>query len=113
LRVAGVIENMSAFECAHGESYALFGSGGGQALADEIGVELLGQVPIEPTVAAGGDAGEPVVLAGIGAAAAVFSRIAARIIEDTPDVDDMAGCSARDEDIAVGVTVRRTQDPQA
>jgi len=113
LRVAGVIENMSAFECEHGESYALFGSGGGQALADEIGVELLGQVPIEPTVAAGGDAGEPVVLAGIGAAAAVFSRIAARIIEDTPDVDDMAGCSARDEDTAVGVTVRRTQDPQA
>jgi hypothetical protein len=56
LRVAGVIENMSAFECDHGESYALFGTGGGQALADEIGVELLGQVPIEPTVAAGGDA---------------------------------------------------------
>jgi ATP-binding protein involved in chromosome partitioning len=114
LRVAGVIENMSSFECAHGESYPLFGVGGGQALADEIGVELLGQVPIEPTVAAGGDAGEPVVLHGIGAAAEVFARIAQRIIDDTPDVDDMAGCSARDENIdAVGVTVRRTQDPQA
>ena len=34
----------------HGDSYPLFGVGGGQALADEIGVELLGQVPIEPTV---------------------------------------------------------------
>ena len=113
LRVAGVIENMSAFECDHGESYALFGTGGGQALADEIGVELLGQVPIEPTVAAGGDAGQPVVLDGTGKAAEVFSRIAARIIEETPDNDDMNGCSARDEDVAVGVTVRRTPDPQA
>ena len=113
LRVAGVIENMSSFECDHGESYALFGTGGGQALADEIGVELLGQVPIEPTVAAGGDAGEPVVLAGIGKAAEVFSRIATRIIEDTPDNSDMAGCSARDEDAGVGVTVRRSPDLQA
>jgi len=114
LRVAGVIENMSSFECAHGESYPLFGVGGGQALADEIGVELLGQVPIEPTVAAGGDAGEPVVLHGIGVAANVFAQIAQRIIDDTPDVDDMAGCSARDENIdAVGVTVRRSPDPQA
>ena len=113
LRVAGVIENMSSFECDHGESYALFGTGGGQALADEIGVELLGQVPIEPTVAAGGDAGQPVVLDGIGKAAEVFSRIAARIIEETPDNDDMNGCSARDEDVAVGVTVRRTPDHQA
>jgi ATP-binding protein involved in chromosome partitioning len=113
LRVAGVIENMSSFECDHGESYALFGTGGGQALADEIGVELLGQVPIEPTVAAGGDAGQPVVLDGIGKAAEVFSRIASRIIEETPDHDDMNGCSARDEDVAVGVTVRRTPDLQA
>jgi ATP-binding protein involved in chromosome partitioning len=114
LRVAGVIENMSSFECAHGESYPLFGVGGGQALADEIGVELLGQVPIEPTVAAGGDAGEPVVLHGIGVAAEVFAQIAQRIIDDTPDTEDMAGCSARDENIdAVGVTVRRSPDPQA
>jgi len=114
LRVAGVIENMSAFDCEHGTSYALFGTGGGQALADEIGVELLGQVPIESTVAAGSDAGEPVVLTGTGRAAQVFSQIAARIIEVTPDVDDMAGCSARDAEVAeVGVTVRRTQDHPA
>ena len=114
LRVAGVIENMSSFECEHGESYALFGVGGGQALADEIGVELLGQVPIEPTVAAGGDSGEPVVLHGIGTAARVFASMATRIIAESPDVEEMAGCSARDEEIAsVGVTVRRTQDPLA
>src|SRR4029077_11576816 len=44
LRVAGVIENISSFTCEHGTPYALFGTGGGQTLADEIGVELLGRV---------------------------------------------------------------------
>jgi ATP-binding protein involved in chromosome partitioning len=111
--VAGVIENMSSFECDHGEHYALFGTGGGQALADEIGEELLGQVPIEPTVAAGGDTGEPVVLTGTGTAATVFSTIARRIIDETPSNDDMAGCSARDDEAVVGVTVRRSRDPLA
>ena len=64
LRVCGVIENMSSFTCEHGVEYPLFGAGGGQALADEIGVELLGRVPLEPAVAAGGDAGRPVALDG-------------------------------------------------
>ncbi|MEI6298294.1 MAG: P-loop NTPase [Actinomycetota bacterium] len=111
LRVAGVIENMSEFTCDHGESYALFGTGGGQALADEVGVELLGQIPIEPAVAAGGDNGEPLVLTSSSEAARIFTSIAARIIADTPEVEDMAGCSARDEDVVV--TVRRSQNPQA
>jgi ATP-binding protein involved in chromosome partitioning len=57
LRVCGVIENMSSFTCEHGVEYALFGTGGGQVLANEIGVDLLGQVPLETAVAAGGDAG--------------------------------------------------------
>src|SRR5207344_2816232 len=62
LRVAGVIENMSAFTCEHGETYPLFGVGGGQALADEIGVPLIGQIPLEPAVGAGGDSGVPVAM---------------------------------------------------
>ena len=53
LRVAGVIENMSAFHCDHGETYALFGEGGGQQLATDAGVPLLGEVPLEPAVSAG------------------------------------------------------------
>ena len=59
LRVTGVIENMSDFTCEHGESYALFGSGGGARLAADVGVPLIGQVPLHPSVAAGGDAGQP------------------------------------------------------
>jgi ATP-binding protein involved in chromosome partitioning len=95
LRVAGVIENMSAFTCEHGETYPLFGSGGGQTLATEVGVELLGQVPIEAAVAAGGDSGEPVALAGVGAAADAFRAIAAKIVNETVPPVAMAGCSAR------------------
>ncbi len=105
LRVAGVIENMSSFECDHGTQYELFGAGGGQTLADEIGVELLGQVPIESTVAAGGDSGEPVVLSNVGKAASVFMEIARHIIDNTPDMAEMSGCSARTEDV-VAISVR-------
>ena len=95
LRVAGVIENMSAFTCDHGTSYPLFGTGGGQALADEIGAELLGQIPIEPAVATGGDIGEPVALVGMGAAADAFRAIATKIVTETVPPVNMAGCSAR------------------
>ena len=95
LRVCGVIENMSSFTCDHGQSYALFGEGGGQALADEIGVPLLGQVPLEAAVAAGGDAGAPVSLDGVGPAADVFRDIARQIIDVVAPPTNMAGCSAR------------------
>ncbi len=95
LRVSGVIENMSSFTCDHGQSYALFGEGGGQALADQIGVPLLGQVPLEQAVSAGGDAGAPVALDGTGPAADVFRAIAVRIVDDIAPPTNMAGCSAR------------------
>ncbi|NBX12241.1 MAG: MRP family ATP-binding protein [Acidimicrobiia bacterium] len=95
LRIAGVVENMSHFTCEHGSTYALFGEGGGAALAREIGAELLGQVPIENAVAHGSDNGEPVALAGQSAAAEVFRDIAKKIIGSTVPANDMAGCSAR------------------
>ena len=95
LRVCGVIENMSSFTCDHGQSYALFGEGGGQALADEIGVPLLGQVPLEAAVSAGGDAGAPVSLDGVGPAADTFRAIARRIVDEVAPPTNMAGCSAR------------------
>jgi len=100
LRVAGVIENMSAFECDHGTSYALFGAGGGEALATEAGVPLLGQIPLEASVAAGGDHGEPVAL-GDGPAASAFRAIAELIVTEAVPPVAMAGCSARMLDAAV------------
>ncbi len=95
LRIAGVIENMSTFTCEHGTSYPLFGSGGGQNLATEIGSELLGQIPIESVVSHGSDNGEPVAISGSGFAAEAFRDIAQKIIAQTVPVNEMAGCSAR------------------
>ena len=100
LRVAGVIENMSTFTCDHGTTYALFGEGGGAALAADAGVPLLGQVPLEPAVSAGGDAGEPAVL-GQGPAADAFRAIAQRILTEAIPPAEMAGCSARMLEAAV------------
>src|SRR4029077_1242052 len=75
LRVVGVIENMSSFTCEHGETYELFGQGGGEALAQTARVPLLGQIPLEATVAGGGDRGEPIAL-GDGPAAEAFRALA-------------------------------------
>ncbi len=62
--VLGIVENMSWFESPEtGKPMAIFGSGGGQRLADELGVPLLGQVPLYPPVGEGGDSGRPIVIA--------------------------------------------------
>jgi len=94
LRVAGVIENMSDFTCEHGANYKLFGSGGGDRLAREIGVPLVGSVPIHPDIAAGGDAGAPVAL-GDGELAEIFSELARVIAEEVAPVIETSGCTAR------------------
>ena len=100
LRVAGVIENMSAFTCEHGTSYPLFGSGGGVALAAEAGVSLLASIPLEPSVAAGGDVGSPIAL-GEGPAAEAFRNLAELVVSEVVPPVAMAGCSARMLDAAV------------
>jgi ATP-binding protein involved in chromosome partitioning len=80
LSVVGVIENMSWFRGDDGKSYELFGRGGGQVLADELGVPLLGQVPLVPALREGGDAGLPItVTAPADEAAEAFVRIAGRV----------------------------------
>ena len=108
LRVAGVIENMTSFTCEHGNTYELFGNGGGLALANEIGSPLLGNIPIEAGVAYGSDTGEPVVLSKNGAAAEAFSSIAQKLISETVSLQEMAGCSARSDDaVQVSVSQRR------
>ncbi len=69
--VLGVVENMSWFECPHcGKPTPLFGSGGGQKLADECDLPLLAQVPLYPRVMEGGDSGRPIVTADPESAAA-------------------------------------------
>ncbi len=69
-QLAGVIENMAGFPCPHcGELVEVFGSGGGQAVADALtratgaSVPLLASIPIDPRLREGGDNGQPLVLA--------------------------------------------------
>jgi len=63
LAVRGVIENMSWFTGEDGRRYEIFGAGGGAKLANDLGVPLLGQIPLEIALREGGDAGQPVVVA--------------------------------------------------
>jgi ATP-binding protein involved in chromosome partitioning len=95
LRVAGVIENMSDFTCEHGTSYALFGSGGGERLAADVGVPLIGRIPLHPSVSAGGDAGSPVALDAGSPLADVFDEIAESVITTVAPRVAMDGCSVR------------------
>lgn len=60
--ILGIVENMSGFICPDcGSMHPIFGEGGGQRTADQNGVELLAQIPIEPGIRAGGDEGTPIV----------------------------------------------------
>jgi ATP-binding protein involved in chromosome partitioning len=69
--VLGIVENMSWFECPHcGKPSALFGTGGGERLATELGLPLLAQVPLYPRVMEGADRGEPIVVGDPQSAAA-------------------------------------------
>lgn len=81
--VIGVIENKSYLEIpGTGERIAVYGEGGGLETAEALGTELLGQIPHDPAICAGGDAGEPVVVSDPDSSAAViFRSVAARILE--------------------------------
>ena len=61
--VLGVVENMSYYVCPHcGEQSELFLAGGGERLADELGVPLLGQIPLQAGLARLADGGQPIVV---------------------------------------------------
>ncbi len=73
--VIGVVENMGAFtDPESGRRFELFSSGGGQRLAEEIGVPLLGQVPLQPGLAELADAGQPILVAAAESPAATALR---------------------------------------
>ncbi|MBW3627875.1 MAG: Mrp/NBP35 family ATP-binding protein [Gemmatimonadetes bacterium] len=81
--VLGVVENMSGFICpCCGTRYDLFGKGGGHTLAESTGIPFLGEVPLEVAVREGGDAGQPIVLAGPETPAGLaLLQVAGRVME--------------------------------
>ena len=92
IRLLGVIENVSGFACEYGKVHAPLGVGGGRALALELGVELLAQIPLRADVADGGDDGLPV--AWHESSDGPFHQLARRLMAYAPDLVP-AGCSAR------------------
>ena len=96
MKVVGVVENMSEFVAPDGQRFALFGTGGGAALAAEINAPLVASIPLEPEVSEGGDTGQPVALSAPNSpAGAAFHTLAARIVEELLPPVEMAGCTAR------------------
>jgi ATP-binding protein involved in chromosome partitioning len=85
LEVLGVIENMSGFTTPEGERFTIFGEGGGQLLADQLDVPLLGKVPLAEDLREHADDGTPLTIAEPDAPAAQAIRAAARgIVAATP-----------------------------
>jgi ATP-binding protein involved in chromosome partitioning len=94
--VFGVIENMSYFVCPHcNERTDIFGHGGARQAAEDLGLEFLGEIPIDPATRRGGDEGTPIV------ASAPESAQARAFIDVAKQV--AARCSVLEYAAAVGV----------
>src|SRR3954468_21996040 len=85
LEIAGVVENMSGFVTPSGERFTIFGEGGGQELADQLDVPLLGKIPLQEELRVGADEGTPLVISDPDAPASQAIMHAARgLIAATP-----------------------------
>ena len=100
LKVIGIVENMSVFVAPDGTEHEIFGNGGGRRLAKLTGAPLVATIPIEPAVSTTGDEGKPVVMSAPESAAAIaLTDLATRIVSELLPPIEMAGCSARMDDI--------------
>jgi len=87
--VLGIVENMSYFVCPdNGKHYDIFGHGGGAEVAKQYDLPLLAEIPIDPAIRQGGDAGQPAVLIEGSAARDAFITLAAKVNELALDVVD-------------------------
>jgi ATP-binding protein involved in chromosome partitioning len=98
--ILGIVENMSGFVCSHcNQTTHIFRSGGGRRAAAEFGVPFLGEIPLDETIAAAGDAGRPVVAPPVGAdpdlapgpAAAAILALAGRLAQEISIVNEKTG----------------------
>lgn len=93
--VIGVVENMSSFVCDHGTAYTLFGVGGGDELAAELGVSLVGRIPLDPALVSGGDEGRPPAVHAPGSPSGMaFLAMAAELTTLMPPLADET-CAGR------------------
>jgi ATP-binding protein involved in chromosome partitioning len=93
--IVGVIENMAGLACDCGRVHTVFGEGGGQELADDLGVPLIASIPLDPEVVPGGDHGRPVVGTGTGSAAGLALRAAAETVVRLVPPAELETCTGR------------------
>jgi len=97
--ILGIVENMSTFVCSHcGKATDIFRHGGGKRAAEELGVPFLGEIPLDASIAAAGDAGRPVVAPSSGAdggamtiqspSAKAFQAVAGRLAQELSIVNE-------------------------
>jgi ATP-binding protein involved in chromosome partitioning len=88
--ILGIIENMSYFIAPDtGTRYDIFGYGGGARMAQEVGADFLGEVPLEPQVRIGGDEGTPIVVREAESAAARAIRVVAQKVAAAVSVQNL------------------------
>lgn len=89
--ILGIVENMSYFEAPDtGKRYDIFGSGGGLKMAQEVEVDFLGEIPLEPQVRIGGDEGQPIVSRDPASSAAQAIRTIARRVAAVVNAHNLA-----------------------
>jgi ATP-binding protein involved in chromosome partitioning len=93
--IVGVIENMAGLSCDCGRVHDVFGEGGGAELATDLGVPLIGSIPLDPEVVPGGDQGRPVVTSATRSpAAAAIREIADQLVALVPPAE-LETCTGR------------------
>ncbi len=103
--IVGVIENMAGLACECGRVHTVFGEGGGQELADDLGVPLIASIPLDPEVVPGGDNGSPVVASGTDSAAGKALRQAAETLVTLVPPADLETCTGRIAKLLEGLEV--------
>jgi len=99
--VLGIAENMSTFACPDCDSHHdIFGSGGGEAFADEHELPFLGSIPLDPAVREGGDGGKPTVLEDDSETGEAFRTITENVANNTGIVHRRSVSQGRDDETA-------------
>lgn len=108
MRILGIVENMSGFICPHcGKPVDLFKRGGGQKLAEEMGLRFLGKIPVDPRVVDTGDRGKPIVGAyPESVTAEAFDNLIRNIISAT---EEMAKDVAQEKYMRIAIPVSSPQ----
>lgn len=93
LAIVGVVENMSYFQCENGNSYPIFGKGGGEQLSKDIQALFLGSIPLDPSMAENSDRGESVINTN-SILSSPLKQLAQKILQQCPPASQMKSCSA-------------------